>query len=31
MKFEEIDKAIIEGSESYVKTNIEQIINKYKD
>ena len=31
MKFEEIDQAIIEGSESYVKTNLEQIINKYHD
>ena len=31
MKFEEIDQVIIEGSESEVKTNLEQIINKYHD
>ena len=31
MKFEEIDQVIIEGSESKVKTNLEQIINKYRD
>ena len=31
MKFEEIDQVVIEGSESEVKTNLEQIINKYHD
>ena len=31
MKFEEIDQVVIEGSASEVKTNLEQIINKYHD
>ena len=31
MKFEEIDQVVIEGIESEVKTDLEQIINKYHD
>ena len=31
MKFEEIDKVVLSGKQDKVKTNLEQIINKYHD
>lgn len=31
MKFEEIDQVVLSGKQDKVKTNLEQIINKYHD
>ena len=31
MKFEEIDTVVLSGKQDKVKTNLEQIINKYHD